>query len=54
MAADYLKRKSKMSKQDKAAMIAGIEQEMKEAARILDFERAAELRDMLFELKSED
>ena len=54
MAADYLKRKSKMSKQDKAAMIAGIEQEMKEAARILDFERAAELRDMPFELKSED
>ena len=54
MAADYLKRKSKMPKQDKAAMIAGIEQEMKEAARILDFERAAELRDMLFELKSED
>ena len=54
MAAEYLKRKSKMSKQDKAAMIAGIEQEMKEAARILDFERAAELRDMLFELKSED
>ncbi len=54
MAADYLKRRSKMSKQDKAAMIAGIEQEMKEAARILDFERAAELRDMLFELKSED
>ena len=49
-----MSRKVKMSKEDKALMIAGIEQEMKEAARILDFERAAELRDMLFELKSED
>ena len=54
MAAKYMSRKVKMSKEDKALMIAGIEQEMKEAARILDFERAAELRDMLFELKSED
>ena len=35
-------------------IIKKLQQEMKEAARILDFERAAELRDMLFELKSED
>jgi len=27
---------------------------MKEAAKVLDFERAAQLRDMIFELKSED
>jgi len=27
---------------------------MKEAARVLDFERAAELRDIVFELKAED
>ncbi len=54
MAAKYLKKKTKMSKQDKATMIAGIEAEMKEAAKNLDFERAAELRDMLFELKAED
>ncbi len=54
MAAKYLKKKTKMSKQDKATMIAGIEAEMKEAAKALDFERAAELRDMLFELKAED
>ncbi len=54
MATKYLKKKTKMSKQDKATMIAGIEAEMKEAAKALDFERAAELRDMLFELKAED
>ena len=30
-----------------------IENEMKEAAKNLDFERAMELRDILFELKSE-
>ena len=30
-----------------------MEKEMKEAAAALDFERAAELRDMLFELKAE-
>ena len=30
-----------------------MEKEMKEAAKALDFERAAELRDLLFELKAE-
>ena len=30
-----------------------LEKEMKEAARVLDFERAAQLRDMLMELRSE-
>ena len=54
MAAKYLKKKSKMGKKEKEKMIANLEQEMKEAARILDFERAAELRDIVFELKSED
>lgn len=54
MAAKYLKKKSKMGKKEKEKMIQNLEQEMKEAARILDFERAAELRDMVFELKSED
>ena len=29
-----------------------IEQEMREAAKNLDFERAMELRDILFEMKS--
>ncbi|PPJ95502.1 hypothetical protein CSC87_16375, partial [Staphylococcus aureus] len=30
-----------------------LEHEMKEAAKALDFERATELRDALFELKAE-
>jgi excinuclease ABC subunit B len=54
MAARYLKKKSKMNRTDKSKLIADLEAEMREAAKILDFERAAELRDMLFELKSED
>ncbi|MBQ8891773.1 MAG: excinuclease ABC subunit UvrB [Bacilli bacterium] len=45
--------KQKMSKKDKLTMIARIEEEMKEAAKNLDFERAMELRDVLFEMKSE-
>lgn len=44
---------SKMSKSEKAKLIINIENEMKEAAKNLDFERAMELRDILFELKSE-
>lgn len=43
----------KMSKKDKEQLIIKIETEMKEAAKNLDFERAMELRDILFELKSE-
>ena len=42
-----------MSKQDKAKLMIKLENEMKEAARSLDFERAMELRDALFELQSE-
>jgi excinuclease ABC subunit B len=42
-----------MSKKDKASLIADMEAEMREAAGSLDFERAAQLRDMIFELKSE-
>ena len=47
------KDKVKMSKQDKINMISDVENEMREAAKNLDFERAMELRDILFELKSE-
>ncbi len=47
------KDKEKMSKEDKKKLIIRIESEMKEAAKNLDFERAVELRDILFELKSE-
>ena len=34
-------------------MMINIEKEMKDAAKNLDFERAMELRDILFEMKSE-
>ena len=44
----------KLSKQDKLQIISVMEQEMKDAAKNLDFEKAAELRDLIFELKSED
>ena len=43
----------KMTKQDKQKLMIKIEQEMKEAAKVMDFERAMELRDILFEMKSE-
>jgi len=46
-------KRENMSKQDKAKLMIKIENEMKEAAKNLDFERAMELRDILFELKSE-
>ncbi|MBE6149623.1 MAG: excinuclease ABC subunit UvrB [Firmicutes bacterium] len=44
----------KMSKKDKENLIIQIEKEMKEAAKNLDFERAMELRDILFEYKLEE
>lgn len=43
----------KRSKKEQQEIIAKIEKEMKEAAKALDFEKAMELRDILFELKSE-
>ena len=46
-------KKNKMSKKEKEKLIKTIEKEMKEAAKNLDFEKAMELRDILFELKSE-
>ena len=45
--------KKKMIKQEKLAELEQLEAEMKEAAKNLDFERAMELRDALFELKSD-
>jgi excinuclease ABC subunit B len=44
-------KKEKISKKDKLAMMSSIEEEMREAAKNLDFERAMELRDILFEMK---
>ena len=46
-----VEKKKKLSKKEKEKMILKIEDEMKEAARNLDFERAMELRDILFEMK---
>lgn len=43
----------KMSKEEKHKLIMNIELEMREAAKNLDFERAMQLRDILFELKGE-
>jgi len=43
----------KLTKKEREKTIANIEKEMKKAAKDLDFERATELRDMLFELKAE-
>ena len=47
------KQESKMSKRDREEIMARIEEEMKEAAKKLDFERAMELRNILFEMQSE-
>lgn len=43
---------TKVSKKEMAKTIDTVEAEMKEAAKNLDFERAMELRDILFELKA--
>ena len=45
--------KKKVSKKELEKNIDLIEQEMKEAAKNLDFERAMELRDILFEIKTQ-
>jgi len=50
---DTADRFSKMTKKERRKLIESLEKEMKEAAKALDFERAAELRDILFELKAE-
>ena len=47
------KKSKKITKKEIARNIEAIEQEMREAAKKLDFERAMELRDILFEMKTE-
>ena len=47
------KKMRKKSKADREELIASLEKEMKQAARVLDFERAAQLRDMFMEIKSD-
>ncbi len=47
------KKKDKLSKKEKLNMIENLTKEMNESAKRLDFEKAAELRDIIFELESE-
>ncbi|WP_240941857.1 excinuclease ABC subunit UvrB [Paenibacillus sp. HB172176] len=52
--ADYLTgAEGKLSKKERQALIERLEKEMKDAAKGLQFERAAELRDALLELRAE-
>lgn len=44
---------AKLPKEEKAEVINQMEEEMREAAKVLDFERATELRDIIFELQAE-
>ncbi|CAH0236684.1 UvrABC system protein B [Peribacillus sp. Bi96] len=44
---------AKLPKKERMKVMASMEKEMKEAAKALDFERAAELRDLILELKAE-
>ena len=48
------KRKQKLSAKEKAALIANLEKEMKEASRRLEFEYAAVLRDPIIELRGKE
>lgn len=43
----------KLNKKEREKVISDMEKEMKEAAKALNFERAAELRDLILELKAE-
>ncbi len=46
-------KKTKLSKREKVKIMQNIEAEMKQAAKALDFERAMELRNILFEMQSD-
>jgi len=46
-------KKGKMTRREKEMYIKQVEKDMRQAARELNFEKAAELRDILFELKAE-
>lgn len=52
-ASSLLQKGKKATKQAKKKLIDDLEKEMKEAAKVLDFERAMELRDIILELKGE-
>ena len=50
---DFVSNQKKMTKKEKGELVDKLEMEMKEAAKALDFERAAQLRDVILELKAE-
>jgi len=52
-AASLVTKGKKASKKDKQVMIQELEKQMKDAAKVLDFERAMELRDIIMELQGE-
>ncbi len=52
MAVKYMSREMK-KQTNQEELLARLDKEMREAARVLDFERAAELRDMILEIKSQ-
>ncbi|HLS07412.1 MAG TPA: excinuclease ABC subunit UvrB [Bacillota bacterium] len=51
---DKLTEIAKLPSDKKQSVIEQMEQDMKEAAKVLDFERATELRDIIFELQAEE
>ena len=51
---DYISNKSKkLTRREKEVLLLDLEKEMKQAAKELDFERAMQLRDAIFELRSD-
>jgi len=52
-ASDIVKKGKKAGKKATKQLVEQLEKEMREAAKVLDFERAMELRDMIIELRGE-
>ena len=52
--APELSQLSKLSKKERAELIDNLNKEMRKAARDLDFEKAAELRDLIIEIRASD
>ncbi|NLY62601.1 MAG: excinuclease ABC subunit UvrB [Erysipelothrix sp.] len=53
MATNYLKKSVKHNREDKTKLVENLRTEMNQAAKDLDFERAAQLRDMMLEIQSD-
>ena len=52
MSLQYMSKKLKKNKKEKEKMLENLRQEKRESAKVLDFERAAELRDIIVELEN--